>query len=126
MLAYGDETSLILDVTSERILIDGKLKLSCSDKSLSVEVYRIAYVPSVQAVRDDHDDYVISDKAGLYPDRLEKLDLNVVRIVPHIHNQFFIRIKGFCATEKKQYELGATFSNAGEKMGYRSIIVGLR
>lgn len=123
LLAYGDETSFILDITSEQILIDGKLKLSCSDKSLSVEVYRIAYVPSVQAARDDHDDYVISDKAGLYPDRLEKLDLNVVRIIPHIHNQFFITIKGFNAIEKRQYGFSSTFLNAGKKMGYRSIIV---
>lgn len=123
VFAYGGETSLILDITSEEILIDGKLNISCGNKSLSIEIYRIVYVPSVQAARDDHDDYIVSDKAGLYPDRLEKLNVNVVRIVPHIHNQFYIIVKGFDPEVKKQYRLNVSFFNNGKKAGHNSIIV---
>lgn len=100
LLAYGDETSVILNIRSSEIIIDGKLKISCGDKAFKAEIFRIAYVPSVLAARNDHDDYVICDKAGIYPDRLEKNRAKTVRIVPHVNNQFLIKIKCLQAGEK--------------------------
>ncbi len=42
----------------------------------SVSVRSVGYVPSMMPCYDDHDDYIISDKPGLFPDVLEPISPN--------------------------------------------------
>ena len=75
----------------------------------NVTARAVAYVPSMLPCYDDHDDYVISDKPGLFPDVLEPITPN-----------------GFAVTGNRVSTLWVTVDTTGEMPALHHIKIRLR
>lgn len=74
---YGEATALKNEIFSYQIAYtlpeSGRARLSVETASTvpGITVRSVGYVPSLLPCYDDHDEYIISDKPGLFPDVLE-------------------------------------------------------
>ena len=76
---YSEATALKNEIFSYQIAYtlpeSGRMRLSVETASTipGVTVREVGYVPSMLPCYDDHDEYLISDKPGLFPDVLEEI-----------------------------------------------------
>lgn len=99
-------------VFSERILFEKSLLIETDLPSLKVE--RVGYLPSLVPVREDHDDYLISDQPGLYPDSLLPEDGQSVNIVPGVNNCFMITVEDDGKLKEGRYPVTVTLCDRRE------------
>jgi len=88
----------------------GRYRLSVeTETKLKVTVRNVGYVPALMPCYPDHDDYVISDKPGLFPDILENVSKN-----------------GFAVTGDRVSVLWVNVDTSDTKAGKYPIIIKLK
>lgn len=113
-LYRGQVSSFQLVIETDEIIIDGRLLIKSDFKNILVQ--RVGYVPSSLPVREGHDDYIISDKMGLYPDSLLEVDLKKLRLAPKVPNVFFISVFGDSTLRDGKYPLEISLYNKDKKL----------
>ncbi len=73
---------------TDEIIIDGRIEISSPLKNYTI--YKVGYVPTTMPIREEHDDYVVSDKAGLFPDPLVVAKGAYLHFAPHINHAFYL------------------------------------
>lgn len=77
---------------TDEIIIDGRIEISAPFEKYTL--FKVGYVPAILPVREEHDDYIVSDNAGLFPDPLLEIDKNYLHFAPHINHAFYLLFDG--------------------------------
>lgn len=89
----GEKTAFQAIVRTKKPLYNAKISIG-GDLKKYITVKRVECVPSVVAVRENADDYVVNDgKSGVYPDLLCDVNLRSINLAPEINYGFYFIIK---------------------------------
>lgn len=99
----GVDNAFQFVVNSQKFIWGSELKFKCGIKNLTVR--KVEYIPSVVAVREGFDDYIVNDgKSGVYPDALIDFNKNSTFFAPSINYVFYVCFNPSKDEAEKEFE----------------------
>ncbi len=99
---------------TDEMIIDGRIEVDAPFQKYTL--HRVGYVPTTLPIREEHDEYILSDRAGLFPDPLMEVNEKYLHFAPHINHAFYLTFEEENLAEGN-YEVKVTVYNKDAVVG---------